>query len=169
MTPFESLARDMLEGVNTASKRIEQFGYLNLASTSYTADDLSTAVSGIHAGILIWMTSHEEERLGGSFMSSVVNQLPTVNHSTWPRIVGTPGSTQPVVRRIMESVWGVRIAYTHANGKVAQIQSRQNQAFAQSAPSVLTGCVDRNGWLDISGLDFHPIIRSFALLQSVLP
>ncbi|WP_171134948.1 hypothetical protein [Ruegeria sp. HKCCD7221] len=157
MSEFEQIANDVVTAMETAEYRISEFGY------GAATDE---AVSAVNAGLVTWLISSEERRLNGSFRKKVLDQLPNNDDPNWQSYI-SPQPTHSLKRRL-EALWDIRIAYTHTAADVTMISNAQNQQYAIDAPRYINGCELRNNILMVNKLDFHTAVRSIVQVRDIL-
>jgi len=157
MSEFEQIANDVVTAIETAESRISDFGY---------GPATDEAVSAVNAGLVTWLISSEERRLNGSFRTKVLDQLPNNDDPSWQTYI-SPAPAHSLKRRL-EALWGIRIAYTHTAADVTMISNARNRQYAIDAPRYINGCELRNNILMINKLDFHTTIRSIVQVRDVL-
>lgn len=164
MSDFEVRANNMETAIAGAMDRVAEFGY--------ESDSPGEAGSRLIGMYICWLTACEEARRqlanpNASFKSDVINVLPTADDPSWQTFIEPrPSST---LRQRAESLWGIRIAFTHGDGDIALIRDRKNQQFAQDAHLHIPGVTLRGTQLILSGCNLHTLIRTIVQIQAVLP
>lgn len=164
MTDFEVRANNMEIAISGALYRVAEFGY-----ESDSPDEAASRLIGMY---ICWLTACEEARRqlanpNASFRSDVINALPTSDDPSWQTFIEPrPSST---LRKRSESLWGIRIAFTHGDGDIALIRDRTNQRFAQDAHLHIPGITMSGTQLILSGCNLHTPIRTIVQIQAVLP
>jgi hypothetical protein len=164
MTDFEVRANNMATGISGARCRVAEFGYAD--------DSPDEATSRLIGMFICWLTACEEARRqltnpSASFKSDVINFLPSSDDPNWKIFIEPrPAST---LRQRVESLWGIRIAFTHGDGDTDLIRDRTNKKFAQDAHLHIPGVAMRGTQLILSGCNLHTPIRTIVQVQAVLP
>lgn len=164
MTDFEMRANNIEVAISTVRQRVEDFGYPH-----ESPDETVSRVVGM---FICWLTACEEARFqdigaGATFRTAVIDALPTVDDPNWDTyIMPKPSSS---LKQRAEALWGIRIAFTHADGDTNLISNSTNRAFAQNAPLHIPGVALENGKLNLSGCNTHTPIRTIVQLRAVLP
>lgn len=164
MTNFEVRANNMETAISGARHRVTEFGY-----ASDSSDETASRLIGMY---ICWLTSCEEARRqlanpNASFRTDVINVLPTSDDPSWQAFIEPrPSST---LRQRAESLWGIRVAFTHGDGDIALIRDKKNQQFAQDAHLHIPGVTKSGTQLILSGCNLHTPIRTIVQIQAVLP
>ena len=165
MTPFEVRANNIVTAIEASRSRIEDFGYRD--------DSASEAVSAVFASYVTWLVACEEaraiERLKKervSFRRDIVEVLPKSDPNTWKSYIQPAPKSS--LRKRMEAIWGLRVAFTHSDGTLSKIADQKNRDFAAEAPRHLDGLIENDGKLDASHLSLHLVTRSFVHLRDIL-
>lgn len=164
MTDFEVRACNMETAIEGARHRVAEFGY-----ESDSPDEAASRLIGMY---ICWLTACEEARRqqanpNASFRSDVINVLPISDDPSWQTFIEPrPSST---LRQRAESLWGIRIAFTHGDGDIALIRDRTNQRFAQDAHLHIPGVTMSGTKLILSSCNLHTPIRTIVQIQAVLP
>jgi hypothetical protein len=165
MTPFEVRANNMMTAIQGVHGRVEEYGY-----TGDSAEECQSRVIGM---FVTWLTACEEVRQPSnngspSFLRDVITKLPITDDPTWPAYIEpAPHST---LRQRAESLWGIRIAFTHADGDTNKISNPTNKQYAQSSPVFLPGVgLDSFGRLHLEPGLCHVAVRTVVQLRDVIP
>ncbi len=163
MTSFEIRASNIVTAIEAAHMRISDFGYDD--------DPIEESISRINGMFITWLTSCEEARhqsndSKASFVKSVIEKLPENDDPEWPTYIEPKLSC--TLRQRTEAYWGIRIAYTHADGEINLISNRMNRAFAENVPNIFDGANIADGKLMVQGISSHVAIRTFVQLRDVL-
>jgi|GEM_PF-6052469 len=164
MTEFELRANNIEIAISGARSRVVDFGY--------EEDAPAEAVSRVIGMFICWLTACEEARLqsfipNASFRRNVIDVLPIVDDPTWDTyIMPRPTSS---LRQRAEALWGIRIAFTHADGDTSLIRDPNNRKYARDAPTHIPGVVLVNEKLILDGCNCHIPIRTIVQLQDILP
>ena len=164
MSDFEIRANNITTGISGVRSRIEDFGY--------SEDDAAESVSRVVAMFITYLTTCEEARhignnINATFSSDVLARLPEQDNPTWGTYI-VPAPTSTLKERV-ESLWGVRVAFTHGDGDLSLIKNQRNKLFAEDAPSHLRGVTVTNGVMSINEGVFHVAIRTMVQVRDVLP
>jgi hypothetical protein len=158
MTEFEIRANNIATAIGVSRERILDFGY--------EFDDPGEAVSRIYGMFVSWLTACEEARLGGSFRKVVIERLPTIDDESWPNyIMPIPTST---LRKRAESLWGIRVAFTHGDGDLRKVTNQTNRSYAEDAHVHLPGVSKVDERIHVNGGLEHHAIRTIVQIQDIL-
>ena len=131
MSPFEVRANNIEVAISAARERVKDFGYED--------DPPEETVSRIIGMFVTWLTACEEARLNKPFTEGVIKALPQTDDPNWqPYIQPPPSST---LRQRAEALWGIRIAFTHADGDTGMIENLRNRTYAEDAAKHIPGVV----------------------------
>ncbi len=165
MTDFEMRANNIEIAISDARSRVEDFGY--------SGDSPDETVSRIAGMFICWLTACEEARFQhtnprATFRTHVIDALPDVDDQNWDTyIMPKPSSS---LKQRAEALWGIRIAFTHADGDTNLISNATNKRFAQNSYHHLPGVkLDSNGKLNLAGCNLHTPIRTIVQIRDVLP
>jgi hypothetical protein len=111
MTDFEVRANNIEVAISGARHRVDDFGYDD--------DPPEEAVSRVIGMFICWLTACEEARLqgsvpGASFRRDIIDALPLADNPAWDSYIQPPPASS--LRKRTESLWGIRIAFTHGDG-----------------------------------------------------
>ena len=165
MTNFEIRANNIEIAISDARRRVEDFGYSD--------DSPNETVSRIAGMFICWLTACEEARFQNiypkaTFRSHVIDALPNVDDPNWKTYIKPKTSSS--LKQRAEALWGIRIAFTHADGDTTLINNLTNKTFAQNAPHHIPGVtLESTGRLNLAGCNLHTPIRTIVQLQDVLP
>ncbi len=164
MTDFEIRANNIEVAIAGARHRVADFGYRD--------DPTEEAVSRVIGMFICWLTACEEARLqgsvsGASFRHNIIDALPICDDPAWDAYIQPPPTSS--LRKRAESLWGIRIAFTHGDGDTRLIQDQINRRYAQDAHQHIPGVVLVNGKLNLAGCNCHTPIRTIVQIQDVLP
>ena len=164
MSDFETRANNIETGISGVRSRVEDFGY--------SQDEAAESVSRVVAMFITYLTTCEEARhissdINASFSNDVLAKLPEQDNPSWGTYIN-PAPTSSVKERV-ESLWGVRVAFTHGDGDLSLIKSQRNKQFAENAPSHLRGVTVTNGIMSLNEGVFHVAIRTMVQVRDVLP
>ena len=166
MSAFEIRANNILTVIQGARLRIENFGYKH--------DHAHEAVSAINGAFITWLVACEEARAQvrtsnpeATFLRDVIKCVPDNDDPSWPVFI-EPKPTSSLRRRL-EALWGIRVAYTHSDGSVGGITNSNSRSFAEHAPNHIEGVSLVADRLDISNCSLHVAIRSIVQVRSLLP
>jgi hypothetical protein len=161
---FYAMTFNMALVVGHAEYRLENCGM--------TMENPSLVPSVLRASIITWHIACEEARAqrstgnaNANFVESCIEPLPENDDPTWPRLLEPP-ATSPLKRRL-EALWGIRIAFTHSVGDTKRITSAKNRQFAVDSPMHIPGVKIVREVLDLSALNLHYVSRSFDLLRAI--
>lgn len=158
MCPFEIRANNIVIALETAGQRVDDFGYQD--------DPTIETVSRTVGMFLTWLTACEEARLGGPFSEKVIKRLPEVDDQSWGTYI-LPKPESSLKNRI-KSIWGARIAFTHADGEIDLITNFTNKGYALEAEEYLPGVKIENGKMYLNENVFHTAIRSIVHVRDIL-
>ncbi|HAR38098.1 MAG TPA: hypothetical protein DCS09_05705 [Porphyromonadaceae bacterium] len=165
MTDFEMRANNIAVAISDARSRVEAFGYLH-----ESPDEVVSRIVGM---FICWLTACEEARLqnmnaDATFRTAVIDALPAVDDPNWDTyIMPKPSSS---LKQRAEALWGIRIAFTHADGDTNLISNPTNKAFAQNAHLHIPGVIlEKSGRLNLSGCNTHTPIKCIVQIRAVLP
>jgi hypothetical protein len=163
MSAFEVRATDMALVVQRARQVVEDWGH--------EPSEARAVASNAIAMFVCWLTAVEEARHRTrakvpSFSKHVIERLPAVDDPAWSTCVMPKPSAS--LRQRAEALWGIRIAFTHANGDTDGIESAVNKRFALSAPARIPGVQLDGTRLDLSSCGLHLPIRTVVQIQEVL-
>jgi len=97
---------------------------------------------------------------------NVIQALPVEDPPNWETyIMPPPNST---LRQRAESLWGIRVAYTHGDGDISLITNQTNKKYATDAPSYLQGVLLKNNKLILNGGVYHEAIRTIVQIRDLL-
>lgn len=165
MGPFETRATNIMVGIGAADHRIRDFGYDD--------DPVEHAVSAIRASYITWLVACVEamaQDLSGSpsasFRSHVIDKLPDLDDPNWEDyILPKPKSS---LRRRLEALWGIRVAFTHSDGRTDMISNVTNRGFAEAAPKHINGVELTNNRLCLQRADLRTPTRSIVQVRDLL-
>lgn len=160
MSPFELRANNLEVAISAVRERVKEFGYED--------DPAEETVSRIIGMFVTWLTACEEARLNQQFSVGVIEALPQMDDPSWqPYIQPPPSST---LRQRAEALWGIRIAFTHADGDTTLIKNSRNRMYAEDAAQHIPGVVlGRDKKLRLSMKVCHTAIRTIVQVQDVIP
>ena len=158
MSPFEIRANNIVTAIQAAGQRVDDFGYQD--------DPTIETVSRTVGMFLTWLTACEEARLGSPFHEKVIDRLPEVDHPSW-EIYILPKPQSSLKNRI-KSIWGARIAFTHADGEIDLIMNSRNKGYALEAEKYLPGVKIENRKMYLNNSVFHTAIRSMVHVRDIL-
>jgi len=163
MSDFEIRANNIVTGISGVRSRIEDFGY--------TDDDAKESVSRVVAMFIAYLTTCEEARhisnnINASFSNDVLAKLPVQDDPTWDAYID-PALTSSLRERV-ESLWGVRVAFTHGDGDLSLIKNARNKKFAQDAPLHLDGVTIADGKMSLNESVFHIATRTMVQVADLL-
>ena len=164
MSPFEITANNIVTVIQAAPYRIKNFGY---------PDAADEAVSAVNASFVTWLTACAEamaqtrtKKPRADFCTDIIDKLKDDDDPNWPSFIQpAPASS---LRRRLESMWGIRVAFTHSDGDITGITVPRNLTFATDAPKYLKGVSLIGDRLDVSKCDLHTAIRSIVQVRCVL-
>ena len=164
MTDFEVRANNIEVAISGARHRVDEFGYED--------DPSEEAVSRVIGMFICWLTACEEARLqgsvpGASFRRDIIDALPLADDPEWDSYIQPPAASS--LRKRTESLWGIRIAFTHGDGDTRLIRDDTNRNYALDAPQHIPGVVLVNGKLNLAGCNCYTPIRTIVQIQDVLP
>jgi hypothetical protein len=154
-------ADNLQTAVQTAHHRVAEFGYGGEEGGRQAASD----VAAMYVVLLIACEEARAERRGydrPSFVDHVVRQLPDqdeIDHSE-PMLTSS-------LRRLAESLWGVRVTFTHSDGQLTQLRAQSHQ-WAERAPSHIRGVTASGHQLEIDGGIMHPALRTIEAIRATL-
>jgi len=163
MSSFEIRANNIETAIQSARGRVKDFGYSD--------DSPEETVSRVVGMFITWLTACEEARQqeangSASFTRNVIQALPAEDDPNWDTyIMPQPNST---LRQRAESLWGIRIAYTHGDGDTELITNQNNKKYATNAPNILGGVAIQNGKLILNECVYHEAIRTMVQIRDVL-
>ena len=122
MSDAEIRARNIEIGISAVGYRVEQFGY--------PEDPANESASRVLAMYVSYLTACEEARHmrtnpNASFSNDVLKKLPDIDDPSWKNNMNP--APQSSLKRRAESLWGIRIAFTHCDGNVDLIKSATNR------------------------------------------
>ncbi len=164
MNEFETRANNIRTAIGAARYRVDNFGYKQ--------DNTEETVSRIIGMFITWLTSteearHQDDELNGSFKKDVIDKLPEIDDPTWDSYI-KPAPTSTLKSRV-ESLWGIRIAYTHGDGDISLIRNRTNKNYAIQAVTTFASVELKDDRLHINEGILHEAIRTFVQLRDILP
>lgn len=164
MSDFETRANNIETGIRGVRSRVEQFGYSD--------DEAAESVSRVVAMFVTYLTACEEARhiqndINASFSREVLDKLPDIDEPSWGSNI-RPVPTSSLKKRL-ESLWGIRVAFTHGDGDLSLIRSLRNKQFAINAPLHLEGVAVHQNIMTLNEGIFHVAIRSVVQLREILP
>ena len=164
MSDFEIRANNIVTGISGVRSRVEDFGYAE--------DDAKESVSRVVAMFITFLTTCEEARhisnnINASFSNDVLAKLPLQDDPTWDTYI-EPAPTSSLIERV-ESLWGVRVAFTHGDGDLSLIKSQRNKRYAQDAPLHLDGVTITDGIMSVNESIFHVATRTMVQVADILP
>ncbi len=121
---------------------------------------------------ITWLTACEEARmqkvkLNAKFRQDIIDKLPEQDDPIWNTYIEPrPSST---LKQRTEALWGIRVAFTHADGEIDLINDARNKEFAENSPKHIPGVRIFKGKLDLSGCNLHTPIRTVVQIRDVLP
>ena len=156
MSNFEIKANDLWTGISVVEHRVKDFGY------SETPEDSKAAMSNVIGMFITWITATEEVRQNsignkGSFSKTVISVLPNLDDKTWKSYLDSPKGT---LKERAESLWGIRIAFTHGNGDIDRIKNKTNKEYARNAANFLQGVVLDGNMLKLNSSISNHAIRT---------
>jgi len=163
MSKFEIRANNIKTAIELARNRVVDFGYSD--------DSSQETVSRVVGMFITWLTACEEARQqeatsGASFTKNVIQVLPIEDDSSWVSyIMPPPNST---LRQRAESLWGIRITYTHGDGDIDLITNPNNKNYAINAPNILRGVSIENNKLVLNENVYHEAIRTMVQIRDLL-
>ena len=163
MSDFEIRANNIETAIQSARQRVEDFGY--------SCDSPEETVSRVVGMFITWLTASEEARQqdinnNATFTKNVIQALPVNDDSSWETyIMPQPTST---LRERAESLWGIRVAYTHGDGNIDLIKNTKNKQYALNSQNILEGVLVENNRLILSEGVYHEAIRTMVQIRDVL-
>jgi hypothetical protein len=153
MSDFEIRANNIKTAIEDSRSRVTHFGYDDDAPTE--------SVSRVVAMFITYLTTCEEARhidnnIDASFSRDVLAKLPEQDDPSWGVYI-QPIPTSSLKKRV-ESLWGVRVAFTHGDGNLSRIKNARNKRFAEDAPLHLPGVSVVNGEMTINESVYHVAI-----------
>ncbi len=161
MSEFEQYANDLWTGIQVADRRVQDFGY-NVNPSETMSQTIGMFIT--------WLTATEEVRqnsLGNSgyFTQTVIEVLPETDDPNWNSYIDEPKGT---LKQRAESLWGIRIAFTHGNGDIELIISPRNKEYARNAENFLPGVELRGNTLKLNSSISNHAIRTIVQIRELL-
>lgn len=164
MNDFEIRANNIKTAIESASFRVDQFGY--------SEDATKETVSRVVGMFITWLTACEEARqqyiqANATFTKNVINMLPTSDDTGWDTyIIPPPSST---LRQRAEALWGIRVAFTHADSDISLITNTKNQHYASNSPNIFNSVTLQGNKLQLNEGLYHEAIKTIVQIRDVLP
>lgn len=149
--------QNVCTAVNAGASRITDFGY--------TDDPPEEAMSIVCSAVPITICSIVEEEYGCTY----TQWLSTVDDSWLASENNAHVAKTLTVKRVLESIWGIRIAFTHANRQISKITNPKSKHYAVDAPTHIKGVEIRGDVIYLSTAAFHTMERAVLLARSLSP
>ncbi len=157
MSEFEILAWNVAAGIGQARRLIKSNGYPDIP--------IEQSVSAVRAGYVTWLVAVEEAsaqkrtgNLRASFSCDVIGIIDVDFLDADFQYLGVSPTTP--LRRRLEALWGVRVAYTHSDGHLSGIDNRANRTFAEKSVELLQGVQINGDFLDVSNLNTNQALHA---------